>query len=353
MGHHGATLGAMVLLVHLLQGCASGLHAGSSEHPRAVTVMVATDRALRDTGEPDRFFGSERGEMMFCACRVSMPPDHELAEIESPLCADDVTEHLLVTDLVLVDEKAFSSLVAPDAGLFPGSGIFLYVHGFNMSFSKAARYMGQLTGDLGYQGCPVLYSWPSQGRVTGYDHDQDEQLVSQENLASLLELLASRSGEGGLTVLGHSMGARLLTGAVAALLDRQPGLVSKIRLVVLVAPDIDSDRFTREVAPVFHAAGLRVVLYVSRGDRALKVSGKLHGAPRVGDARPQPLVLPGIETIDAGNIDGAFLGHSYHHRSRDVLSDLYYLLNFGLEPESRFSLEPVETLEGRYWRFRE
>lgn len=61
MGHHGATLGAIVLLVHLLQGCASGLHAGSPEHPRAVTVMVATDRALRGTGEPDRFFGSERG----------------------------------------------------------------------------------------------------------------------------------------------------------------------------------------------------------------------------------------------------------------------------------------------------
>jgi|GEM_PF-768004 len=353
MGYHAVTVGVTVLFGYLLQGCASGLQAGSPERPREVTVMVATDRAARDTDEPDRFFGSERGGMRFGACRVSLPPDHELAEIESPFYADDAAEHLLLTDIVLLEEQAFSSLVAAGSGLFPGQGIFLYVHGFNMSFSKAVRYMGQLTADLDYRGCPVLFSWPSKGKVTGYDHDEGAQLASQQNLAGLLGLLASRCAERELSLLGHSMGGRLLVGAVQQLLERQPGLASKIGLLILVAPDIDSDRFAREVAPALREAGIRVVLYASKGDRALRVSGRLHGAPRAGAARPRPLVLPGIETIDADGIDGEFFGHTYHHRSRDVISDLYYLLNFGLGPDCRFSLEPVDTTDGRYWRFRE
>jgi esterase/lipase superfamily enzyme len=40
----------------------------------------------------------------------------------------------------------------------PDSSLFVFIHGFGVSFEDAARRTAQLSYDLGFKGVPVLYS---------------------------------------------------------------------------------------------------------------------------------------------------------------------------------------------------
>ena len=50
------------------------------------------------------------------------------------------------------------------------------------------------------------------------------------------------------------------------------------------------------------------------------------------------MLLPGLETIDATNVDTGFLGHSYFAEERSVLADIYSLIKERKRAADRFSL---------------
>ncbi len=96
------------------------------------------------------------------------------------------------------------------------------------------------------------------------------------------------------------MGNRGLTGALVELLSEQPELRSKIKEVILAAPDIDADIFKRDIAPkMAELTQNPVTLYVSKDDMALKASKLAHGYPRAGDVSDGLVLINGIETVDA------------------------------------------------------
>jgi esterase/lipase superfamily enzyme len=67
-----------------------------------------------------------------------------------------------------------------------------------------------------------------------------------------------------------------------------------------------------------------VTLYVSSRDWALNASKGLRvGTRRLGDAGSSPVVVAGVDTIDASDAQGDPLGHSYYldtHMVRDMRS---------------------------------
>jgi esterase/lipase superfamily enzyme len=188
--------------------------------------------------------------------------------------------------------------------------------------------------------------------VTKYTDDEVNVEWTQPHLKKFLETAANKSGASEIFLVAHSMGNRVLTKALIELLDDNPELKKRFKALVLAAPDIDAEIFRRDIAPKLTAAGLFVTLYASCEDKALHLSKNLHGYIRAGDNSEGVCVVPGVEIIDATNLDSGFLGHSYYNESRSVLSDLYYLINRGLRANERFSLEPVDTPSGRYLRFR-
>ena len=75
------------------------------------------------------------------------------------------------------------------------------------------------------------------------------------------------------------------------------------------------------------------------------------GTERAGDAR-QLVLVPGLTTIDASGASAAdALGHSYDGSSRDVLTDLFYLLKFDRPPEQRQWLTKRSQRVKPYWVF--
>jgi esterase/lipase superfamily enzyme len=63
------------------------------------------------------------------------------------------------------------------------------VHGYNNSLEDAARRAAQVAHDIGFQGIPAFYSWPSEGRreVYGWGSQSVQNTVSdfQTFLATL------------------------------------------------------------------------------------------------------------------------------------------------------------------------
>ncbi|RNA64377.1 alpha/beta hydrolase [Prosthecochloris sp. ZM_2] len=341
--------GLVLLLLVLLSGCAAQLHAYEDLPGPPLSVLFATDRQRGESSEPGEMFMAGRDSLRYGVSRVSFPADHELAELESPVFTDDPEEHVLLYEVSLMSEESFTEEL--QAAAYRGEPVLVYIHGFNMTFEKAVRHGAQLVHDMGFTGTAVLFSWPSEGKVSRYPADETAVVWARPHLERVLENVALAAGTGQVALVAHSMGNRVLTAALAELLERRPELKGRFASVILHAPDIDSEVFRRDIAPGLLDSGALVTLYASAEDKALKVSQRLHRYSRAGYIDGHPLVIEGMETVDAGCVSEGGYGHSYYRLSRPVLSDMYYLVNRQLPAAERFSLEPVESPDGVYWRF--
>jgi esterase/lipase superfamily enzyme len=205
--------------------------------------------------------------------------------------------------------------------------------------------------DLGFDGAPVFYSWPSQARYASYTVDETNAEWSRVDLKNFLRDFVAQSGAENIFLIAHSMGTRVLTGALKDLLAEEPDVRAKIKEVILAAPDIDADTFKRDIAPKILTADRSATLYASSGDYALKASKHFAGYRRAGDTDGGVTLAPGLDTIDASNLSTDFIGHSYYADSTSVLGDLRSLILSRKRAEERTGLTPVESQGGRYWAF--
>jgi esterase/lipase superfamily enzyme len=324
--------------------------------PRQVDVFFATDRAP-DAGSGN-YFGSRRAEMSFGITHVGIPPGHVMGRKEEPSLfkfewSPDEHKHIKVRDVLRLTRDDFFRRLTRAVAESPDGKLMIFVHGYNMEFAQAARDVAQFANDLKFSGPVLLFSWPSQGSLTGYTVDETNAEWAQadfvEILTTLLETVAARN----IYLVAHSMGNRILGRAVTSLAsDRLAGDLIVFREIVMIAPDIDADVFRTDIAPRLARTGIHVTLYASSDDRALMASKAFHGYSRAGDAGEGLLVVEGVETVDASDVSAGLLGHSYFAEDRRIMEDIFALLQTGQRAENRFGLEAVETEDGRYWTFR-
>ena len=331
-----------------------------------VKVYFATDRQ-RDVGKPpaQRFSGqrsmaagngADDGPLSYGSCDISIPRDHRMGQLESPSLwrlefRDDPAKHVVLLAADVQDRENFLAALKTQIRASAGKSAFVFVHGYNVTFEDAARRTGQMAYDLGFDGAPVFYSWPSQGDVGGYTIDENNIEWSAPHITAFLADFLASTDAAQVYLVGHSMGSRGLTRAVADLLAAQPLLAQKITEVILSAPDIDAAVFKHDIAPKLAGARHPVTLYASSQDLALAASKAVHGYPRAGDSGAGMLIVAGVETIDATGVDTSFMKHSYFAEKRSALSDMFYLIRNHARADQRF-LDPVDTLAGRYWTFK-
>lgn len=325
-----------------------------------VKTYFATNRNLIDITNFTESFGTERSDLKYGICIVSIPVEHKIGEIETPsfLKLDfvvDPQEHVSIQSIDISDINNFYIDLSKDVKSSPKDSTFIFIHGYNSTFEDAAKRTAQMAHDLNFSGPPVFYSWPSKESIGLYTHDEQNIQWAEKDLISFLEDFIQRSQAQRIFLIAHSIGNRALTRAVIEVMKNRPDLEDRITEIILAAPDIDAEVFKRDIAPKITEHGRPVTLYASSNDDALHASKKLHGHPRAGDSGENLLIINGIDTIDATNInpDLTFdVEHSYFADKRPVLSDLYYLIEKELRPDDRFTLEAVDTQKGRYWRFR-
>ena len=341
-------------------GCAAAAKpaAPPSGDYTVVRTFYGTDRARTASADGKTHFGSGRGELGYGTCDVSIPRGHHMGEIERPTSIFKFTfpenpeKHVMVLQTDELAKDPFFEEVAKQVNQSTGKKAAVFVHGYNVTFDEAARRTAQMAYDLGFDGAPLFYSWPSQGEELGYPTDETNVEWTQPHLTAFLTDVRARTGAQSIYLIAHSMGNRALTHCFMDLVKSEPSSsAAKVRSLVLAAPDIDADVFRRDIAPALVSSHVPVTLYVSSKDLALQASKKFHTFVRAGDLAGALPALDGVDTIDASAVDTSLLGHSYIGDSRSILTDLFYVINDGFAPAQRACLTKAAT--GDHWEFRQ
>jgi esterase/lipase superfamily enzyme len=235
-----------------------------------VRVLFATNRQAASTGE----FGPDpAGDVSYGVSDVSIPRDHRMGELEGPSILRlelraNPEKHVAILGVRAETRQGFLARVGDRIDLSRGRDALLFVHGFNVDFPDALRRTAQIAYDLGFDGAPILFSWPSLGSAMplAYQHDVRNADVSADALFRLLDELTRLRPNIRVHVVAHSMGNRVLAGA----LQRLAGTTQRLRQVALLAPDIDAELF-RQAAPTISKSAQRVTLYASSEDRVRAV----------------------------------------------------------------------------------
>jgi esterase/lipase superfamily enzyme len=319
------------------------------ENVARVRVFYGTDRKPTGHASPGRFYGAESGDLAYGVCEVSVPRDHRMGQYEISWGRKErdprPETHVMILSLQPRARDAFLGELRAAA---QGRPAFVFVHGYNVAFDDAVRRTAQMAYDIGFEGTPLSYSWPSAASTAGYLADEGAVARAVPKLKQFLEDVAAGSGATVVHVIAHSMGNRALVAALSAVAS-QPS--PRFGEAVFAAPDVDAEAF-RQAYPSLRGAFARGTLYASSNDRALLASKEIHRGARAGDSGDGIVLAEGLESVDVSAVDSSLLGHSYYGENKSVITDLRLLLNTRAGAARRPGLE-TRTVSGRtYWAFR-
>lgn len=266
------------------------------------------------------------GALQFVEYQVSIPATHQLGQIEWPDGAvDPATDFAVISETMLQNSATFIAEIAAT----PGNEVTLYVHGYNTTPSEALYRLAQIKQDFQIDTPHILFSWPSAGQATGYVYDRDSVLFSRDPLADLMTDIARKTDKK-IILLGHSLGAHLTMEVLRQLaITERRDVLQALRVVVLVAPDIDPDIFRAQANAVGTLPDPFVIM-TNRDDRALNFSKFLNfGRQKVGDlSRAEDVAGLNVTIFDFTALaDGSNFDHLVPLASPPAISVLRDLVN--------------------------
>lgn len=333
----------------------------SEEKPRYIRFPVhyATDRAPDHAITDSKIYYTGKrnalNALSYGRCLVSIPlgDRHSIGHIERPSWlklqfSENPEIHMTLLELATFEPDAFYKEVDAFLSNADDDSVLVFVHGYNVSFQEAILRTAQVAYDLDFGGLAVSYSWPSTGTVKGYLTDANNARWSQPHFKDFINDLRARTGINKMHIIAHSMGSRVLAGALE---DVAGDLVSE--QVIFAAPDIDADVF-KELTGGFHHKVRRITLYASSNDEALRLSRKLQGGyARAGEVASGVHVYPNVDSIDATHVNTGLLKHSYFSDNRSIVSDIYHLIRQDMPPDKRFGMSERKNDRGhKYWEFK-
>ncbi len=261
-------------------------------------------------------------------------------------------------------QQAFTTelrIMAHRAVRFKGQAL-IFVHGYNVAFENAMIRATQITFDLDFDGPVLPFAWPSQGSLLGYRTDQQSAADASARLVEFIDFLSTQAGELKLHIVAHSMGNRVLAGALEMIAQRggirgRDGQIGSGKLgeVILAHPDLAQKRAAKMVAnAAAHVAGF--TLYTSDEDKALVVSSVVNWSDRAGLGGTP---IKGVDVIDVSGMEdleapGWFgLKHATFVRNPVLFGDLTKLLLTSARPPHLRSLGAFDRAPGRegVWRY--
>jgi esterase/lipase superfamily enzyme len=339
-------------------------------------VFFGTDRKReKDRGKDNRrlaAFGSDgSGQLTLGQAVVTVPligrergtiPRPDPGDLYNEPEVEDAAKHFTLFDVVVMTEKEFTGAVRrrlENAKTFKEQA-FIFVHGYNVSFDDALYRTGQIAYDLGFDGAPFLYTWPSKGETLGYKRDLDRALASRDQLRKYVDMITHQTSVKEINLIAHSMGSWPLLEVLSQIakdVSAQHGI--HINQIILAAPDMDRANFialTQSIKPL----AKNLTLYASSKDWAMLLSGVLSlGEDRVGYVPKTgiPIILPGVESIDVSKVSLDFfsLNHTDFADQRHILYDMGLIFRTGTHPpDIRLPVvyEKVDGPDGLFWRYR-
>ena len=243
----------------------------------------------------------------------------------------------------------------------------MFVHGFNVSFKRAAMTAAQLKVDSQFPGEAFIFSWPT--REGQYIESRRAAEAAREQFREYIEFVVDSSGVDRVHVIAHSMGNYLIMPVLADLARERAADEPLFGELIFAAPDISANAFA-EYGQEIDGLGRGLTLYASANDLAMRASIQMcrfnqeeeFCERRAGDVGPSgPVTLPFVDTIDVSALDGDFFaaglfddfGHGYFNEDRNLIQDIGVLISSGVRPPARRNptLRRIDAGGGEFWRF--
>ena len=308
-----------------------------------VKIYYATNRARTDSLRPNEVYGGSRGTLDYGSATVSIPKIHRPGALEAPSIFSfdvdaDPERHLILRSVDPTDRTTVFADMRADLQARRSNEAFVFVHGFNVTFSDAARRTAQMAYDMNFDGLPILFSWPSAGNMMGYLADGAVVQLSGRLLTRFLEDVVRDTGATRIHLIAHSMGNRALTEALELFALRHKDEPPAFDQVLFTAPDLDAGLFALMVETIRPVAD-RMTLYTSKNDWALRVANQLNGgSPRAGEGAPGIILPAVIDSIDMSVLGEDMFAHSYFADEASALTDILSLFWRDAPPARRCGL---------------
>jgi esterase/lipase superfamily enzyme len=273
-------------------------------------VFFLTNRTPNPNWLPDRF-DRTRGDAACGAMQAALPPARRPGG--EPRFARETGRTAIACGK---DLDTFAARIADAAHARRCNSVLIFVHGFNTGFETAILRAAQLGNDTQWACAVAAFSWNSAGRrdSRSYDADRAAATAAEPLFASFLRALGAQGLRA--NIIAHSMGTRLVLGAMV----HDHG--ADADEVIFAAPDIGTDAFSTLIETAWQHFR-RLTIYVSNGDVALAVSPRLnHGAARLGRVPGDAHDIHSIDVIDASDAPADILGHGYYGLSYEMLADM-------------------------------
>jgi esterase/lipase superfamily enzyme len=299
-----------------LAGCATG-HQLLQSGPRTYDILYLTNRAKAADANRSIYLSERSRTLSFGSASVALHADDgDVASVTetgqfpaAPYPLQPIPGGFRRTALVISEHKkavsAFQAELAVRLERSSRKDVLVFVHGYNNTFHDALSSTAKLCDSLRREFVCVALTWPaggSRGVFFGYTQDRESGEASVSDVRRALRAIAGAPGLRNMHLVAHSLGANVLSSALAELAVESYVAGStlqrhlKIKNVVLCAPDIDFDvaanRLTTVLSdpdmpvgkrPVYSAAipakDTHLTIYSSPADKALNISRWLSGSP--------------------------------------------------------------------------
>ncbi len=354
-------MGALVpALLLLLAACSSRPEPAlrviepSGEAAKATSVeLFAVTMRRPSEDERLRFSGERTLTPRFARMVIGIPKDRPTGEIQWPngASADGAFSARAFETL---DRDAFRASLGRRVAAKGGRHVLVFVHGYNTRFDEAAFRLAQIVHDSNAEVTPILFSWASAASLGAYPYDRESAAIGRDGLELLIEKLAAEPGVTQVSVLAHSMGGWLTLETLRQVVIRRGTLPTKVKDVMLAAPDVDVDVALAQGRVIQQARHKpRMTLFVSTDDKALSAARWLWGSrDRLGSLNPaqEPyrtnLGKSGVTVIDLSDVTSAdSLNHGKFAASPAIVQLIGKRLATGQDIDgTRGGVNPLTTL---------
>lgn len=181
--------------------------------------------------------------------------------------------------------------------------LFVFVHGYNMTFAHSIHLQAQIHQDYQHKSLPLHFSWPAAARTHQYLYDRESAMFSRRDFVQFLQLLHQSDAQQ-IAIMTHSMGSFLAVESLVKLDDRGHGdVIKNIDHLILASPDVDLDVFERQWREL-RSKPQKTSVILSDRDRPLQSSAAMRqNKPRIGQAEATAkLEALGIAVIDLSHV---------------------------------------------------
>jgi esterase/lipase superfamily enzyme len=317
-----------------------------------VEVEFSTNRAFSPKDSTHIAFNGNRGHLIFGTAIVTVPFKHRVGDVELQPWYDPFSpnkrKYFTIERERILSTANWEAAVRAAAAQGGQNAVLLFVHGYNNSFDDALYRTAQIAYDVRFKGAVAMFSWPSVNSLALYPTDYNNAEWSIDDFKASLKRIIDATHSSQIYIVAHSMGNQVVTRGLIDLAQHDPMVRSRVRELVLAAPDVDAGIFKKDIAPFLDKAAQRTTLYASSRDLALAASQTLQGYVRAGDTSHGVLIVPPIQTVDASRASADLLGHGYVASSAGILNDIRKLISRHW-PASQRGLPIRHARDGDYW----